>query len=173
MKNKSTQSGITLIALVVTIVVLLILAGITIAFVLSDGGIFQAAQDAKDEQVVATIRDYVGQINGVVAAKYWKNVANGDDDPEIELVKTEEEVKDNPHKISIESFFPDNDNNYSIGNLFGYNSGEDIYVTKSIEGVIKNVEFEVLIGGDEDKVYTVKFSEDNGLVTVTPGGIPM
>lgn len=44
MKN---QKGITLIALVVTIVVLLILAGITITLVLSDDGIFGKAQEAQ------------------------------------------------------------------------------------------------------------------------------
>ena len=41
MKN---QKGITLIALVVTIVVLLILAGITITYVMSEGGIFNTAK---------------------------------------------------------------------------------------------------------------------------------
>ena len=41
-----SQKGITLVALAVTIVVLLILAGVTIAFVLSDDGVIQSAQDA-------------------------------------------------------------------------------------------------------------------------------
>ena len=46
-KNR-TQQGITLIALVVTIVVLLILAGITINMLFSNGGIFKTAEDAAD-----------------------------------------------------------------------------------------------------------------------------
>jgi Tfp pilus assembly protein PilE len=41
------QSGITLIALVVTIVVLLILAGVTINSVFSDNGIIKKAQDSQ------------------------------------------------------------------------------------------------------------------------------
>lgn len=57
MKN---QKGITLAALVVTIVVLLILAGITIAFVLSDDGIFATAKDAKIKSEQGTISDYAG-----------------------------------------------------------------------------------------------------------------
>ena len=49
--NKNRQEkGITLIALVVTIVVLLILAGITINLVFADGGILQKASDAADRQ---------------------------------------------------------------------------------------------------------------------------
>ena len=56
MKN---QKGITLIALVVTIVVLLILAGITITYVMSEGGIFNTAKKAADETEIAAIKDYV------------------------------------------------------------------------------------------------------------------
>ncbi len=71
MKNKNTQSGITLIALVVTIVVLLILAGITVGFVLSDGGIFQSAQDAKVDQTAGEIKDIVSQIYPVMFTNYY------------------------------------------------------------------------------------------------------
>lgn len=56
MKN---QRGITLIALVVTIVVLLILAGITITYVMSEGGIFNTAKKAATETEVGAIKDYV------------------------------------------------------------------------------------------------------------------
>ena len=46
MKEKLKKStGITLVALVVTIVVLLILAGITITYVMGDNSIFKKAQD--------------------------------------------------------------------------------------------------------------------------------
>jgi len=53
------EKGITLIALVVTIVVLLILAGITINFVLAEGGIFQRANDAKEAQEKAVYQDKI------------------------------------------------------------------------------------------------------------------
>ena len=45
MKNK--EKGITLIALVVTIVVLLILAGVSISMLTGENGIITQAQDAK------------------------------------------------------------------------------------------------------------------------------
>lgn len=41
------EKGITLVALVVTIVVLLILAGVSISLVLGNNGIVKKAQDAK------------------------------------------------------------------------------------------------------------------------------
>ena len=46
---KNSNSGITLIALVVTIIVLLILAGISIAMLLGNNGILQKATDAKQD----------------------------------------------------------------------------------------------------------------------------
>ena len=51
MKNKlvKRQKGITLVALVVTIVVLLILAGITIMYTVGENSIFKKAQEAKDK----------------------------------------------------------------------------------------------------------------------------
>ena len=41
--------GITMVALVVTIVVLFILAGITITYVIGDNSIFKKAQEAKNK----------------------------------------------------------------------------------------------------------------------------
>ena len=56
---KSGSNGITLIALVVTIVVLLILAAITITAILSEGGIFNTAKRAQTVQDEAAIREKV------------------------------------------------------------------------------------------------------------------
>ena len=55
-KNK----GITLVALVVTIVVLLILAGVSINLVLGDNGIVKKAQDAKTKSAEASENDLKG-----------------------------------------------------------------------------------------------------------------
>lgn len=47
------EKGITLVALVVTIVVLLILAGVSITMVLGNNGIVKKAQDAKANYTTA------------------------------------------------------------------------------------------------------------------------
>ena len=54
------QKGITLIALVVTIVVLLILAGVTISLLLDENGIITKSKDARTETRVSQIEDEVG-----------------------------------------------------------------------------------------------------------------
>ncbi len=47
--TKKQERGITLIALVVTIVVLLILAGVSISLVLNNNGVISKAKDAKNQ----------------------------------------------------------------------------------------------------------------------------
>ena len=51
------ERGITLIALVVTIVVLLILAGITISLVFGSNGVIQKAQDSKEQTEIGEMRE--------------------------------------------------------------------------------------------------------------------
>ena len=59
MKTKEMK-GITLVALVVTIVVLLILAGVSINLVLGDNGIIAKAKEAKRKSAEATQNDLIG-----------------------------------------------------------------------------------------------------------------
>ena len=58
--NKRTQKGITLIALVVTIVVLLILAGVSLNAIFSENGIINRAKDAQNKMDQATQSDLDG-----------------------------------------------------------------------------------------------------------------
>ena len=55
-KNKQ-EKGITLIALVVTIVVLLILAGVSISLVLNNNGVISKAKDARNQYAQAQVND--------------------------------------------------------------------------------------------------------------------
>lgn len=82
-KNKKKRSGITLIALVVTVVVLLILAGVSINLVLGDNGIVNKAQEAekisrtagKKEKIEFILDDYKIQkeIEKISLEDYLKN----------------------------------------------------------------------------------------------------
>ena len=53
------EKGITLIALVITIIVLIILAGVSIAMLTGDNGILSQAQRAKEENRAGTVKDRV------------------------------------------------------------------------------------------------------------------
>ena len=69
-KKMETVKGITLIALVVTIVILLILSGVTISTLTNQDGIINQAVDAKFKNTLSTIEE---QIN---VYKYQKNTEN-------------------------------------------------------------------------------------------------
>ena len=56
MKSKQTK-GITLIALVITIIILLILAGVSIKLVVGDTGIITKSEEAKEENLKQTAKE--------------------------------------------------------------------------------------------------------------------
>ena len=99
MRKTNGQGGITLIALVVTIVVLLILAGITIMYVFGSDGIFATANDAKVESVLGTIRDYVSNAQGQALIESYKPEA---DLSTFETVRAKEIFSENfPDSASV------------------------------------------------------------------------
>ena len=65
------ERGITLVALVVTIVVLLILAGVTITYALSNNGLFTKAQETAKVSEQATIRDAVSNAQAECMMEYY------------------------------------------------------------------------------------------------------
>ena len=68
---KNNQKGITLVALVITIIVLLILAGVTIAALSGDNGILTNASKSKQENALGEGKDLVAMaINEATNAYY-------------------------------------------------------------------------------------------------------
>ena len=70
MKNLKEQKGITLVALVVTIIVLLILAGITIALVMQGDSVFGKAEQASKDTNEASIKECVAMALMSVQTEY-------------------------------------------------------------------------------------------------------
>ena len=58
--QKLNEQGITLIALVVTIIILLILVGVTLTFALGENGIIGVAKKARKDQVIAETKEAIG-----------------------------------------------------------------------------------------------------------------
>ena len=71
MKN---QNGITLIALVITIIVLLILAGVAIAMLSGDNGILSKASDSAEETAVANAKEQIGLVVNEAITEYYDSV---------------------------------------------------------------------------------------------------
>ncbi len=87
-KNKQ-ERGITLIALVVTIVVLLILAGVSISLVLNNNGVISKAKDAKNQYAEAQTNDekQLNEVTDWIDTKVGDTTGGGSDyDPASEGV---------------------------------------------------------------------------------------
>ena len=97
---KKTEKGITLVALVVTIVVLLILAGVSINLVLGNNGIIAKAKDAETKSAEASQND----LKGMNALTEEMNNALGEK-PKVDLSKYKigDYVNYTPNTVKSES----------------------------------------------------------------------
>ena len=142
--KKTNENGITLIALVVTIVVLLILAGITITYVMADGGIFDSAKTAASSTIKSQISDYASQIQATYMTQDAVKSATG-----IAPTPSEKDLTGTSiSKEQVENFFPKitGDKGYTIGTpneLKGTNGKVTGSFTVTYQG----------------KTYTVTFNE--------------
>ena len=103
-KSKLKKSnGITLISLVVTIVVMLILAGITIQTAIGDGELIDLANQSKDQQLIQTYKDRIGIVGttwslnraldeSVTVDDLWQNMQDAGiiEDKERDVEKVDE-----------------------------------------------------------------------------------
>ena len=84
-KQKIKERGITLVALVVTIIVLLILAGVTITSLLGDNGIISKAQQAADKMNNAIqseqteMNALIGELDNIIAGNGGTGTGSGGD----------------------------------------------------------------------------------------------
>ena len=82
----TNNKGITLIALVITIIVLLILAGVSIAMLTGQNGVLTRANDASDDSKRAEIAD---KVNMAIQSAYTDAVVANTTTPTIDLDKLE------------------------------------------------------------------------------------
>ena len=89
--KRTTEKGITLVALVITIVILIILATVTINVAFGDGGLIEKAQQAKNLTEQAT-RNEQESLNSIM--KQFNEIMSGEGD--IENPNTNETTPDEP-----------------------------------------------------------------------------
>ena len=70
---KNNQKGITLVALVITIIVLLILAGVTIAALSGDNGILKRGSESKVSTNIANVKDVFNTVAAEGITEYYNS----------------------------------------------------------------------------------------------------
>ena len=173
MKEVQKEKGITLIALVITIVVLLILAGVTIAAVGGENGILKNAGEAKEESERGDAEDeiklalnewqierYTGNktIEDFLSEKFGGVVDNGDDTYTIEKGGYEAKIDKEGNIIGeIEKAGPRPE---VISAKVVNEAGEEVGKGSQAEGRKLYIEIEAKIEGGE--IERIKLGEEEG-----------
>ena len=195
-KTLKSTNGITLIALVITIIVLLILAGISISMLSGDNGILQKATDAKTQTGVAQEKETIALAYNSALAK---KVSNGnsstitDSELDEELDSNEATASGNPiiitftksgntYEIDSNGNIKEKDpNKLSIAELqenasayFGY---DIINYAEELPEELKNTEWQLFYAGaldgeTDERIYLIskKYIENTKLPTVIKDG---
>ena len=157
MKRKNNQ-GITLVALVVTIVVLLILAGITLTYVFGDNSIFKQATDAKLQTELAEIEERAQ----VIYSDELLETANSTLSTKVETSQVIEQLRNEGYTIEQRLVSADDMTGISLDResmTIGKNKTAEIKVT--YEGVDEPVVYYVEVQGKYYQMHSNK-----GFITI-------
>ena len=146
---KNNKRGITLVALVVTIIVLLILAGVTITALLGDDGIIKKAQNAADstnsavQNELSSMNSLTDKMNSVLNGIGGGGTPGGDDTP------------DDPTKVSS-----------NLGTVISNTENTDL--TDSLNNKITVPAGFYIVKPSQDSTVTYDYTGD-GIPTVQDG----
>ena len=150
--KKLESKGITLIALVITIIVLLILAGVSIAMLTGENGILTQAQNAKKETSIAEEKEQIAlAYNAAVAKKQSTDITEKELNAELEANEAgANAIKDGEN---IKVTFTESQREYIIdsnGNITGGESGTETPPTPDtgIAGKHYEEDTEVTVGDE-------------------------
>ena len=159
MKRKNDK-GITLLALVITIIVLLILAGITISAITGDNGIIGNAGRAKEETEIANEKEIVEKatVQAMGNNKYGNIEEN---ELQSELDKETGEGKTEATNIGdeFEIIFNDSNRYYTVDKDGNVGEAQDIIEDKNPGDITVGKDGETL-DGTEEKPYEIWCIED-------------
>ena len=173
-ENLKNQKAITLIALVITIIVLLILAGVSIATLTGQNGILTQAGNAKAETIISQEKEQVEMAYvSATINKLGENVTASELQSELDRTVGDKETKVTSLDIILYVTFVNTKHNYSVNNgkidkvdsipepeytgLIITAETEGVSFTKSdgiTEGDLNNIEMgDIVIYGDYEYRY--------------------
>ena len=130
--NNKKEKGITLIALVVTIVILLILAGISMTMVIGENGIIKKAKDARENQVHSAVKE------GIILSHNQYTIEDGTGESNSTTFKDYIEGKgiiDENGIINVVNLLGKkqhlgNGSNIETGDVYVFEESDDVYRVK-------------------------------------------
>lgn len=142
----TTQRGITLIALIITIIILLILAGVTISLTIGDNGLFKTAKEAGIEYEKAKVKE---ELEIAIANMQTKKIAEGKE-------TTREDLKELINSgVIIETVDIPTKGEYK-DYVFEINENYEVTILEKREGEIPKIEANVITEGKVKKGLKVE-----------------
>ena len=175
-KNSRRQEGITLVALVITVVVMLILAGVAIAAIVDGNGLFNRTRQATEsyENAARNEADKIKTLMNEID-NYLGNVDDEENNPPTGGATIGEIVNENKtfdgqatgtynNPIIPKGFAPVNENNATWGSADGYQKG--LVITDEVTGTESTGNEFVWVPVDGTNVKFERYDFDNGKVKV-------
>ena len=156
---KNNQKGITLVALVITIIVLLILAGVTIAALSGDNGILTNASKSKQENALGEGKDLVAMAINEATNAYYSVSYLGETVTVGATSLTPATYGGSAHRLEIAKLYIDNISEPSSIVIQTYVKTSDSKTYVKIHTTDKNAQ-----------QVTAEINSDGGLGTWSPTG---
>ena len=158
-EKRKQERGITLIALITTIIVLLILAGISIGAITGSNGIIGQAQSAKEETEIANEKEIIDI--STVEAMGKNNRGNLEEEEFQNAIDKHTNGKASVSDVGeeFEVLFEESNRYYTVdknGNILDYTTG----VIDSAPGDITKKEDGTVLDGSEEHPYEINCIED-------------
>ena len=160
--SKGTE-GITLVALVITVIIIIILSTVAISFLFGENGLITKAQQAKLEQEIATARETLTMVLGDAFAEKKINPAYDQNEfldkfiearePNVYLDK--DEIGLDGHIFGLDRSVPE------LGEYQGELTGPRIKEIKVLEETTNSASIEVITVNAEGATYTYSYKNEN------------
>ncbi len=177
-EQKNNRQGITLIALVVTIVTLLILAGITINMLFSNGGIFDIANQSKIEYEIGALKDRINNViadwnierftkPGITVDDLWNKMVDAEiiTDPDTDVEGPEKEGENDVYQVTtndgyVVEIIVSPDGNVSIGDVVKGDKLPPKIVSVETEAGTNNIQVTVTMSRWENGTISYYYKKD-------------
>ena len=158
--RRNTQKGITLVALVVTIVVLLILASITIGAVTSENGILRNANDAKEQTEIAEEKEIIDRATIQAMGNNKRgNIVEDELQEQLDKITGNGKTEADDVGEEFEVAFVESKRYYTVDKDGTVTGPQEIVEDKSPGDITKDKNGDSL-KGDEDEPYEIWCIED-------------
>lgn len=161
-EQKLTERGITLVALVVTIIVLLILAGVSVGILFGDSGLINQAINAKEQAEIDSEKEVINiSAISVLGRNTYDGITKENLQKELNMQAGSEKTKAIKDDEDLYVKFIESDRYYKVGEDGEIEGPVDVDIAKDVNpGDITTDSEGNTLAGTEDNPYQINCIED-------------